>query len=108
MTTVHISGIVGFSLHVNQQFFTSCDGHTDATQGFIDERAPLNPTAVDPSRTADEREDEDERGDKMSEPTHKTRTEKRKNFEMDEKEKGLRAPLPEADSSHAISLRPSL
>ena len=29
-------------------------------QGFIDERAPLNPTAVDPSRTANEDEDEDQ------------------------------------------------
>ena len=41
----------------------------------MDERAPLNPTTVDPSRTADE----EERGDEMSEPTQITRTEKRKN-----------------------------
>ena len=44
---------------------------TDAQtqQGFIDERAPINPTAVDPSRTADEGEHEDERDDEKSEAT---------------------------------------
>ena len=41
---------------------------TDAQipQGFIDERASLNPTTADSSRTADEGEDEDERDDEMS------------------------------------------
>ena len=31
-TTMHTSGIVGFSLHTNQQFFTSCDGRSDTTR----------------------------------------------------------------------------
>ena len=40
---------------------------TDAQiqRGFIDKRVPLNPTTVDPSRTADEGEEEDERDDEM-------------------------------------------
>ena len=44
---------------------------TDAQtqQGFIDERALLNPTAADPSRTANEDEDEEERDNEMSETT---------------------------------------
>ena len=45
------------------------------TTVHTDERAPLNPTLVDPSRTADEGEDEDERGDETSEPAQ---TENRK------------------------------
>ena len=49
---------------------------TQIQQGFIDERAPLNPTTVDQSRTANEDEDEDERDDEMSEPTRTKRTEK--------------------------------
>ena len=77
-------------------------------QGFIDERAPLNPTVADPSRTVNEDEDEDERDDEMSEePTQITRTEKRKDFQMDETAKESQAPLPIADSSHASSSRPS-
>ena len=50
---------------------------TDAQvqQGFIDERASLNPATADPSRTADEGEDEDERDDEMSEQTRTKRTE---------------------------------
>ena len=40
--------------------------------------APLNPTTVDPSRTADEGEAEDERDDEMSEPTQTKKTENRK------------------------------
>ena len=31
-TTMHTSGIFGFSLHANQQFFTSCDGRSDTTR----------------------------------------------------------------------------
>ena len=80
---------------------------TQIQQGFIDERASLDLTTVDPSRTADEGEDEDERGDEMSEPTQITRIEKRKDFQMDEAAKEIRAPLPIADSSHASSSRPS-
>ena len=79
---------------------------TQIQQGVIDERAPINPTTVDPSRIAAEGEDEDERGDEMSEPTQITRTEKRKDFQMDETAKELRAPLLVADSSLASSLRP--
>ena len=45
------------------------------TTVHTDERAPLNPTTVDPSRTSDEGEDEDERGDETSEPAQ---TENRK------------------------------
>ena len=53
---------------------------TDAQiqQGFIDERASLNPTVADPSRTVNEDEDEDERDDEMSELTQMSRAEKRK------------------------------
>ena len=67
---------------------------TDAQtqQGFIDERAPLNPTVADPSRTVNEDEDEDGRDDEMSEPIQMTRTEKRKDFQMDETAKELRTP----------------
>ena len=46
-------------------------------QGFIDERAPLNSTTADPSRTVGEGEDEDERNDEVSEPTRKQKSEKR-------------------------------
>ena len=76
-------------------------------QGFIDERAASlhNPTVADPSRTADEDVDEDERDDVMSEPTQITKAEKRKEIQTDETAKELRAPLPKADSSHASSLR---
>ena len=65
---------------------------TDAQiqQGFIDERALLNPTAADLSRTADEGEDEDERDDEMSEPTRTKRTEKRKEIQTDETAKNYR------------------
>ena len=96
LTTLHFSGIVGFSPHT----------YTRIQQGFIDERAPLNPTTVDPARTADEGEDEDEQDDEMSEPTQLTRTEKRKDIDTDETTKELRAPLTLAHSSHASSLRP--
>ena len=80
---------------------------TQIQQGFIDERAPLNPTTVDPSRTADEGEDEDEQDDKMSEPIQTKKTEKRKEFQTDETAKELRALLPITDSSQGSSLRPS-
>ena len=47
--------------------------------GFIDERAsPHNPTLADPSRTADDDLDEDERDHGMSEPTQMTSAGKRK------------------------------
>ena len=47
-------------------------------QGFIEERAPINPTVADSSRNANAGEDEDEQDDEMSEPTQLTRTEERK------------------------------
>ena len=75
-------------------------------QGFIDERAPINPTDPDSSRTANEDEDEDKQDDEMSEPTQRTRTEKRKEIQTDETAKELRALLPTTDSSHASSQRP--
>ena len=68
---------------------------------------PLNPTTVDPSRTADEGEDEEERDDEMSEPTQTKRTEQRKKIQTDETAKELREPLPIADPSHASSSVPS-
>ena len=80
---------------------------TQTQQGFIDERAPLNLTTVDPSRAADEGEDEDEQDDKMSEPIQTRKTEKRKDFQTDETAKELRASLPVTGSSHASSLIPS-
>ena len=49
-------------------------------QGFIDERAPLNRTTVDPSRTADEGEDEDEQDDEMSEPIQTKKQKSEKSF----------------------------
>ena len=105
--TMHTSGIVGSSPHANQEFFTSCRGCSDTTKRFIDERASLNPTTADPPRTADEGEDEDERGDEMSEPTQKARTEKRKTFSDGRKSKRVTGMLPETDLSQASSLRPS-
>ena len=79
VTTVHASGIIGFSSHANEKFFTSCSADAQTQQGFIDGRASFKPTTADPSRTADEGEDEDERDDEMSEPTQITKkTEKRK------------------------------
>ena len=98
---MHISGIVGFH-YMQTKSSSPLATDTQIQQGFIDERAPLNPTAVDPSRTED-----DERGDEMSEPSQKTRTEKRNDFQMDETSKELRAPLPFADPSHKSLLRPS-
>ena len=80
---------------------------TQIQEGFIDERAPLNPTTLDPSRTADECEDEDEWDDEMSEPTQTKKAEKRKEFQTDEIAKELRASSPMTDSSHVSSLRPS-
>ena len=81
---------------------------TDAQtqQSFIDERASLNPTVADPSRSANEDKDEGERDDEMPEPTRLTRTEKRKDIQTDETAKEFRAPLPVTDSSLASSLRP--
>ena len=76
-------------------------------EGFIDERASLNPTTADPSRTADEGEDEDERDDEMSEPTRTKRTDKRKEIQTDETAKELRELLHVTDSSLASSLRRS-
>ena len=58
-------------------------------------------------RNANEDEHEDERDDEMSESTHITRTEKRKDFQTDETQEELWALLPVTDSSHASSLRPS-
>ena len=48
---------------------------TDAQthQGFIDERAPINPAVADSSRNANEVEDEDEQDDEMTEPTQLTK-----------------------------------
>ena len=82
---------------------------TDAQKqkGFIDERAPINPTVADSSRNANEGEDEDEQDDEMSEPTQLTKTGKRKEIQMDETANGLRATLPVTDSSLASSVRPS-
>ena len=57
-----------------------------------------NPTVADPSHTANEEEDEDERDDEMSVVTHMTRAEKRKEIQTDETAKELRAPLPSAGS----------
>ena len=79
---------------------------TQIQQCFIDERAPLNPATVDPSRTVDEGEDEDERDDEVSEPIQrKQRSEK--SLKTDETAKELRALSPRTASSHASSLRPS-
>ena len=64
---MHTSGIVGFSLHAYQKA-RHLLLRTQMQQGFIDERAPPNPAAVDSSRTADEGEDGDEQDDEMSEP----------------------------------------
>ena len=80
---------------------------TQIQQGFIDERAPLNPTTVDPSRTAHEGGDEDEQDDELSEPIQSKRTAKRKEFQTDETAKELGALLPTTDSSHAFSPRSS-
>ena len=68
---------------------------TDAQiqQGFIDERASLNPATADPPRTVNEDEDEDERDDEMSEPTRTKGTQKRKEIHTDETAKALRAPF---------------
>ena len=78
---------------------------TQIQQGFIDERAPLSPTTVDPSRSAGEGEDEDEQNDEMSESIQTKQTEKRKGFQTDETARELRALLPITDSSHASPLR---
>ena len=79
---------------------------TDAEtkQGFIDERAPLNPTVADSARNANEDRDDDERDGEMSAPTQMTRTEKRKEIQTDETAKELRAMLLATDSSLASSL----
>ena len=105
------------SVHVHQNcwLFTTAKTKgssplaTDAQtqQGFIDERASIDPTVADSSRTPNEDEDEDERDDEMSEPTELTRAEKRKEIQTDETAKELRALLLETDSSLASSLRPS-
>ena len=99
--------VIGFfSLHANTKFSPlAADAQTQ--QGFIDERAQLNPTVTDPSRNANEDEDEDGRDDDTSEPTQITKTEKRKEIQTDETAKELRAQLPKADLSYASSLRPS-
>ena len=66
-----------------------------------------NPTVADPSRSVDGDVDEDERDDEISEPTQITKAVKRKEIQMDETAKELRAPLQIAASSHASSLRPA-
>ena len=103
---MHVSGIVGFPPHANQRFITlATDAQTQ--QGFIDERAPINPSVADSSRNSNEGEDENEQDDELSEPTQVTRTEKRKEIHMDETAKGLRVLLLVTDSSFASSFRPS-
>ena len=82
----------------------STDGQIQ--HGFIDERASLNPAPADPSQTADEGEEEDERDDGMSEPIQTKKTEKRIKVQADETAKELRASSPITDPSHASSLRP--
>ena len=103
---MHISGIVGLTLHVDQNSSSLLATDAQIQQGFIDERITLNPTVAGPSRNANEGEDEDEQDDEMSEPTQLTRTEKRKEIQMDETAKELRAMSPVTDSSLASSLRP--
>ena len=76
------------------------------TTVHTDERAPLSPTTVDPSRTADEGEDENERGDETSEPAQ-TENRSENEFQTEESAKELWASLPPACSSHASSLTPS-
>ena len=75
---MHTSGIRW--LFTSTQTKSSSPLATDAQvqQGFIDERAPLNTMTVDPSRTVDKGEDEDERDDDMSEPTQTTENRKAK------------------------------
>ena len=97
-----------FAFHYTQNKISSplaTDAQTQ--QGFIDERAPINPTDANSSRTVYDGEDEDEQDDEMSELTPLTRTEKRKEIQMDDSAKELRAVLPATDSSLASSLRPS-
>ena len=64
-----------------------------------------SPTVADPSQTAGEDMDEDERDDEMPEPTRFTSVEKRKKIQTDENAQELRVPI--VASSHASSLRPS-
>ena len=74
---------------------------TDAQtqQGFIDERDPINPPVADSSRKANEGEHENEQDEQMSKPTQLTRTGKRKEIQVDETAKDLRAMLLVTDSS---------
>ena len=83
LTSLHITGIVGFH-HTQAKSSSSLEADAQTHQGFIDERAPLNATVADSSPNANVDEDEDERDDEMSEPTHLTRTEKRKVIQTDE------------------------
>ena len=53
-----------------------------------------SPTVADPSQTAGEDMDEDERDDEMPEPTRFTSAEKRKKIQTDENAYELRVPLP--------------
>ena len=99
---MHTSGIVGFSLHVDQKvlhLLRQTLRYTKASQTNVlhSIRQLLN---------ANEGKDEDEQDDEMSEPPQLTRTEKRKEIQMDETAKELRAMLPATDSSLASSLRP--
>ena len=96
-TSMHVSGIVGFSPHANQKIFTPRERRSDTTRLH--------------RRTCSAQSDscwavKNYQWREVSEPTRITRRENRKDFQMDERSKELRAPLPISDSSHASSLRP--
>ena len=77
----------GFFHYTQTKSSTPLAADAQTQQGFIDDRGSLDiPTIADPSRTADDEQDDD-----MSEPTQTTTAERRK---VDGTAKELRALLP--------------
>ena len=76
-------------------------------QGFVDERASLNPTISGSIQNVDEDDDDDdERDDEMSGTTQVTRSEKRKEIQTDTTAKESRAVLSMTDPSQSSLLNP--
>ena len=96
------------AFHYTQRRSTSpLATNVQTQQGFVDERASLNPTITGSIQYVDEDDDDaDERDDEMSGTTQVTRSEKRKEIQTDTTAKELRAVLPETDPSQSSLLNP--
>ena len=131
-TSMHVRWIIGFPLHANQKFYTSCSRCSDTTRfhrrtystcGTVADWAKGGRNSKRVTGTFANnlfvtcefitiwwwKTHEKTRTfyETSQNPTQITRTEKRKDFQTDKTAKELRTTFPAADLSHASSLRPS-